>query len=176
MATNMTVNLRLKAARRPNLAQAGRGISFSGAVINRNHTELHRSLSAPSEYQTDRPITLFPVQDERFAVFAYLQTLADKAGADRYTYVTLKTHPKKLKELLGEEVEIIRELRDEFSQTVAHIATQYCTAETLALLLDHGAEVDSADGMGYSPLFYAAMSNNPDTAALLLARGAGRCC
>jgi len=115
-----------------------------------------------------RPITTFPEDDARYALFAYLQQLADLAGADRLTYVTLQTEYKTLKEMLNPEYIA---LTDGYSQTALHLAAQYCTIDDLALILDHNAPVDAGDDLGYTPLFYAAIANNVATAQTLLGRG-----
>ena len=40
------------------------------------------------------------------------------------------------------------------------------------MFLDMGADINATDHHGYTPLFYAAMSNNANTAATLIRRGA----
>ena len=44
--------------------------------------------------------------------------------------------------------------------------------DDVSLFLDMGAAVNATDEQGYTPLFYAAISNNPITAATLIRRGA----
>ena len=72
------------------------------------------------------PISRYPEGDERYDLFAYLDTLAKEQGADRETYVTLHTEYKKLKNKVYQET---MEIKDEYGQTALHIAAQYCTGE-----------------------------------------------
>ena len=57
------------------------------------------------------------------------------------SYVLITDNSPELRELLGEECEN-SDIKDWFSQTLTHIAAQYCTVDVLALLLDHGASVN----------------------------------
>ena len=50
--------------------------------------------------------------------------------------------------------------------------TLITSVDDLAMFLDMGADINATDHHGYTPLFYAAMSNNANTAATLIRRGA----
>ena len=85
-----------------------------------------RTSSVFFQESATEPITQYPEDDERYALFAYLGSLAEWYGADRETYVTLPTEYKHLKNKVSLDT---MEMKDEFGQTALHIAAQYCTGE-----------------------------------------------
>ena len=75
-------------------------------------------------FSSCEPITLYPEGDERYTLFAYLDSLAEWYGADRETYVNLPTEYKKLRDRVTLDTMVIK---DEYGQAALHIATQYCS-------------------------------------------------
>ncbi|KAL5260835.1 hypothetical protein ACHWQZ_G006763 [Mnemiopsis leidyi] len=121
-----------------------------------------------------RAITDFPKKDPRYALFAYFLKLANKCGANKFNNKRLPTEEDELFAL----TRLIRpediKVRDYNHQSILHLAAQYCSAEDILILLDgkfkSELELDATDELGYTPLMYAAMANNVDTAEVLVER------
>ena len=94
--------------------------SSSSSSCSCSYTSSTGSLSG------SEPISSFPDRDVRYALFAYLRSLAEWYGADRTKYVTFQTEYKKLNDLVTYDA---MELKDDWGQTVLHIAVQYCTGK-----------------------------------------------
>lgn len=57
-------------------------------------------------------------------------------------------------------------------QPILNLATTTVDVETVRLFLDAGADVNSTDEQGFTPLMYAATTRSPELVKLLLSRGA----
>lgn len=118
-----------------------------------------------------KAITSFPAKDPRYAIFNYLLQLARRGGTNKYNNKRIETDHVELFELTVQLKPEDIKVRDYYDQTIIHLAAQYCSAEDMNLLLDarfrDEAEIDAPDSVGYTPLMYAAMANNVDTAEVL---------
>ena len=119
-----------------------------------------------------KAITDFPKKDPRYALFAYFLKLANRCGANKFNNKRLPTDEDELFALTRlikpEDIKI----KDYNHQSILHLAAQYCSGEDLLMLLDSKfkseLELDAPDSLGYTPLMYAAMANNVDTAEVLV--------
>ena len=64
--------------------------------------------------------------------------------------------------------------RDKDGETILHAAAGYGQREVIELLLDMEMPIEVVDNSGCTPLHKAAWNPGPETAASLIARGAGR--
>ena len=117
-------------------------------------------------------ITDFPKKDPRYALFAYFLKLANRCGANKFNNKILETDEDELFALTRlikpEDIKV----KDYHHQSILHLAAQYCRGEDMLMLMDvkfkTELEIDAPDELGYTPLMYAAMANNVDTAEVLV--------
>jgi ankyrin repeat protein len=83
----------------------------------------------------------------------------------------LANQPERAEQLLKEKPEALRRTAAS-KRTALHLAAQWGSDRTLAVLLRHGAEVDARDQAGATALHYAAWRGRLTTARLLLERKA----
>lgn len=117
-------------------------------------------------------ITDFPKKDPRYVIFAYFLKLAHKCRATKFNHKILETDQDELFALTCQINPEDIKIKDYFNQSILHLAAQYCRGDDLNMLMDvkfkSEMEVDAVDEQGYTPLMYAAMSNNVDTAEVLV--------
>ena len=65
--------------------------------------------------------------------------------------------------------------RFHFHRTLLHVAAESGATACVSLLLNRGAEIESIDEAGHTPLIYAVQGRHPKTAAYLLDSGARIC-
>ena len=124
-----------------------------------------------------RPITSFPdgQEDDKYILFNYFLNRASKVGAYMNNSTNIEVDQEKLFMILQlmdpEDINV----EDGLSQTVLHIAAQYCKGEDISMLTDEPfkgiVDLNAQDEQGFSPIFYAALANNVDTATALLEQG-----
>lgn len=101
--------------------------------------------------------------------------LANAFGADGNTPLGLACFfgaPAAVRSLLQNGASVGLAARNEMQVQPLHAAVAGRNAEAVALLLEHGADVDARQQVGYTPLMSAASAGREDIADLLLARGA----
>ena len=81
-------------------------------------------------------------------------------------------HPDLARELIARGADVNARARNTQRVMPVHAAASVNDVETMRLLLDHGADVDARQQMGYTPLHAAATNGNQPLVELLLARGA----
>ena len=84
-------------------------------------------------------------------------------------YAILHNKPLALKRLLKENVDIQAEIAGTFP---IHTAVRHGRVDCLKILLEHGANVNSADSLGCTPLHWAALRRKPLLMSILLEHGA----
>ena len=140
-----------------------------------NNTHNMRHYMSLKRIKIPQAITSFPENEpEKYALFAYFLKLSRQCGANKTTYKTLPTDLAILYEITSQMNPENINLKDKYSQTIFHLAAQYCKADDMNMLLDMKikceVEIDAIDNEGYTPLFYAAMANNVDAAEVLVER------
>ena len=119
-----------------------------------------------------KAIANFPHKDPRYALFSYFLKLANRCGANKFNNKLLQTDEDELfaltRQIKPEDIKI----KDYNHQSILHLAAQYCKGEDMLILMDvkfkAELEIDAQDDLGYTPLMYAAMANNVDTAEVLV--------
>ncbi|XP_063688766.1 uncharacterized protein LOC134821884 isoform X5 [Bolinopsis microptera] len=121
------------------------------------------------------PITDIPPQlenqDDPYALFRYLEQCALDQGAvlTMAPYCTVEVEDDKFNALV-ESHDLA--LMDYHGQTVLHITTQYCDKKEVEKLINCGGDPNAEDFDGYTPLFYAAIAQKPNTADTLIKNNA----
>ena len=84
-------------------------------------------------------------------------------------YAILHNKPQALRRLLKENVDVQAEIAGTFP---IHTAVRHGRVDCLKILLEHGANVNSADSLGCTPLHWAALRRKPLLMSILLEHGA----
>lgn len=95
-----------------------------------------------------------------------------KVGSGVLHAVFFSSTPERLEALLAEGADPNE--RDKYGRSILALVAACDKAKTVALLIDHGADVDQSneDELRYTPLIEATRENSPSAVAELLARGA----
>ena len=126
---------------------------------------------------TDRGAELSPAElaalGDRRALDADLATYSQD-GFPLLGLAIFFRHPELARELIARGADVHARARNAQQVMPVHAAASVGDVETMRLLLDHGADVNARQQMGYTPLHGAASSGNGAMVDLLLSRGADR--
>ena len=112
---------------------------------------------------------------DKYAIFSYFLKASRQVGASQFKYKKLYLDSNRLYKLIkGLDPENFN-IKDDFDQTIFHLAAQYCKGEDFQILMEMKflgeIDLDVPDSYGYTPIFYAAMANNVDGAEILVDNG-----
>ena len=93
-----------------------------------------------------------------YALFRYLDDVSYEmdVGVDKYSLLTAVDDAHF--NFLVDSVDLDK--RDEYGQTVLHLAAQYLDKEHIERLVNSGCDVEAHDKKGYTPYLYAVMADN----------------